>query len=147
MPNVTSETHRKWWDFWATCPAPKRGSWARKDRAKPQLPGGRNVPSEILLESYDFCSLTSAVFCCSSSSGSWRWQTLVLFPGALPLAQPGSADIYLLHFLHDKLSKLNSCSVNEQLGFSLPVRIIHQPVYIPVEVTSKTIRSWNWQSR
>ena len=23
-----------------TCPAPKRGSWARKDRAKPQPPDG-----------------------------------------------------------------------------------------------------------
>ena len=56
--------------FGATCPAPKRGSWARKDRAKPQLRGGQNVPSEILLESYDFCSLTSAVFCCSCSSSS-----------------------------------------------------------------------------
>ena len=40
LPNVTSETHRKYEDFWATCPAPKRSSWARKDRAKPQPTDG-----------------------------------------------------------------------------------------------------------
>ena len=33
----------------------------------------------------------------SRSSSSWRWQTLVLFPGALPLLQAGSADIYYIH--------------------------------------------------
>ena len=38
VKDVTSETHRNWGFLSYLGPAPKRGSWARKHRAKPQPP-------------------------------------------------------------------------------------------------------------